>query len=422
MENFLEEQFQVKPIVKKPVTLPDSDSDNESDSGHSTLATTSATSSPSRSRLSSSNSNSQLEMTCDKEATSYLSNDFALICTKPCCSFRDLSIPRPKTKPPSRKAVSIPRPKSLKKPKTKSVDNIIDEDFNHEMDAGVKTALTVLANRSNTGLTTTIEKITDVFVSHLGFRPNKLFIDDLVLASSGVLELRKHLRTRDDLIQFKHKSNVNRITLQELSKAITILQQNFKPCANTILKWKRLIDTSSDQTKQRKADFITEFIQNRNTELLEEHQRYNILLAGITVEDVDAEFLSTCQIPISCKKKMLARRQFNNEIAAIRNKGKLSFDGILTKIDTFIFHILINQSSNSICTNYILNKINYNRPPQLYFRLDDLKMTFRRFQMNGLAGLEIKNDRFGHFITISDRIELYNTFYKVKELKNKTKS
>ena len=119
---------------------------------------------------------------------------------------------------------------------------------------------------------------------------------------------------------------------------------------------------------------------------------------------------------------MLARRQFNNEIAAIRNKGKLSFDGILTKIDTFIFHILINQSSNSICTNYILNKINYNRPPQLYFRLDDLKMTFRRFQMNGLTGLEIKNDRFGHYITISDRIELYNTFYKVKELKNKTKS
>ena len=41
LEKFLEEQREVTPVVKKPVTLPDSDSDNESDSGHSTIGTAS---------------------------------------------------------------------------------------------------------------------------------------------------------------------------------------------------------------------------------------------------------------------------------------------------------------------------------------------------------------------------------------------
>jgi len=35
-------------------------------------------------------------------------------------------------------------------------------------------------------------------------------------------------------------------------------------------------------------------------------------------------------IPISCKKKMMARRKFNNEKLAIQSKRKLSFDGVLT--------------------------------------------------------------------------------------------
>ena len=417
LEKFLDEKSKSNPIVKKPVTLPDSDSDNESDSGHSTITTTSATSSPSRSRLSSSNSNSQLEMICDKETTSYLSNDFTLLCTKPCCSSRNQALSRPS----SQKSTSIPRRTSAKNLQ-KKFDGENDGKLESELKIGLKTALTVLANRTNVGLTTNTEKIIDIFVSHLGFRPNKLFIEDLVSASSGVLELRSHLRTGEDLIQFKEKSKLLRITLKELTKVINLLQHNFKPDANTILKWKQGPVTFHGQSGQQKSDFIADFIQNKNNELLQEQQRYNSLLAGITEDQANAEFLSTYQIPISCKKKMLARRQFNKEIVAIRNQKKLSSDGILTKIDIFIFHFLLNQSSNFICANYILNKINFNRPPQLYFHLDDLKMTFTRFHMNGLKELEMKNDRFGHFIKISNRIELYNLFYKIQESQNKSES
>jgi len=53
---------------------------------------------------------------------------------------------------------------------------------------------------------------------------------------------------------------------------------------------------------------------------------------------------------------------------------------------------------------------------------DDLKMTFTRFHMNGLKELEMENDRFGHFIKISNRIELYNLFYKIQESQNKSES
>ena len=419
---FLDQQSEVALSVKKPVTLPDSDSDNESDSGHSTIGTTSTTSSPSRSRLSSSNSNSQLEIICDKETISYLSNDFASICTKSCCNSRYQTLSSPKTK--SRKAIKLQKRRPTKSFQNKYEDDKSDENFELDMTTGLKTALTVLANRANIGLTTTTEKIIDVFVSHIGFRPNKLFIKDLVSASNGVLELRKHLRTKEDLIQFKHKSNLQRMTLTELADVINILQRDFKPNSANILRWKQNIDTSRRQNGRRKDDFISTFIQNRNDELLKEHHRYNILLAGITDEQASAEFLSkvTCKIPISCKKKMMARRQFNNEKLAIQSKKNLSFDGILTKTDNFIFHFLMNQSSNFICTNYILNKINFNRPSQLYYRLNDLKMTFDRFHRNGLKGLQMKNDQFGSYIEISDRVELYNAFYKLKEMQNKSKS
>ena len=421
---FLDQQTEVALSVKKPVTLPDSDSDNESDSGHSTVGTTSTTSSPSRSRLSSSNSNSQLEIICDKEAISYLSNDFASICTKSCCNSGYQTLSSPKTKSNSRKSIKLQKKRPTKSLQIKSEDNKRDEKSELDMTTGLKTALTVLANRANIGLTTTTEKIIDVFVSHLGFRPNKLFIKDLVSASNGVLELRKHLRTKEDLIQFKHKSNLQRMTLTELADIINILQRDFKPNAANILRWKKNIETSRGQNEQTKDDFISTFIQNRNNELLEENHRYNSLLAGITDEQASAEFLSkvTCKISISCKKKMMARRQFNNEKLAIQSRKKLSLDGILTKTDNFIFHFLMNQSSNFICSKYILNKINFNRPSQLYFRLNDLKMAFDRFHRNGLKGLQMKNDQFGSYIEISDRIELYNVFYKLKDMQNKSKS
>ena len=35
------------------------------------------------------------------------------------------------------------------------------------------------------------------------FRPNELLVQDLVACSNGELELRKHLKTGKDLIQFK---------------------------------------------------------------------------------------------------------------------------------------------------------------------------------------------------------------------------
>ena len=423
LAKFLDGQNEVTPTVKKPVTLPDSDSDNESDSGHSTIGTTSTTSSPSRSRLSSSNSNSQLEIICDKQATSYLSNEFASICTKPCCinAYQTFSIPKAKSN--SRKAVKLQKRRPKKSPQTKFEDKS-DVKFEVDLTTGLKTALTVLANRTNIGLTMTTEQIIDIFVPNLGFRPNKYFIEDLVSASNGVLELRKHLRTKDDLIQLKNKSNLKRMTLTELSNVIKLIQQDFKPNAANILRWKQNVETSRSQNRERKADFISNFIQNRNNELLEEHHRYNSLLAGITDEQASAEFLSqvTCKIPISCKKKMMARRRFNNEKLASQSRKKLSFDGILTKTDNLIFHFLMNQSSNFICTNYILNKINFNRPSQLYFRLNDLKMTFERFHTNGFKGLQMKNDQFGSYIEISDRIELYNAFYKHKDLQNKSKS
>ena len=420
---FLDE-FEIAPMVKKPVTLPDSDSDNESDSGHSTIGTTSTTSSPSRSRLSSSNSNSQLEIVCDIEAASFLSNDFASICTKPCCNSRYQTLSSMKDELNSRKATKLEKRRPTKCIQKKFEDHKSDKKFEIDLTTGLKTALTVLANRTNIGLTTTTEKIIDVFVSHLGFRPNKIFIEDLVSASNGALELRKHLRTKENLIQLKHKSNLQRITHSELSDVINILQRDFKPSEANIDRWKQNVAAFGSQNGQRKADFISTFIQNRNNELLEEHQRYNSLLAGITDEQASAEFLSkvTCTIPISCKKKMMARRKFNNEKLAIQRKRKLSFDGILTKTDNLIFHFLMNQSSNFICTNYILNKINFNRPSQLYFRQNDLKMTSDRFQRNGLKGLQMKNDPFGSYIEISDRIELYNEFYKLKDMQNKSTS
>ena len=419
---FLDEQYEVIPIVKKPVTLPDSDSDNESDSGNSTIGTASTTSSPSRSRLSSSNSNSQLEIICDKEAASYLSNDFASICTKPCCNSRYQTLSSTKAELNLRKATKLQKRRPTKGIQKKFEDHKSDKKFEIDLTTGLKTALTVLANRTNIGLTTSTEKIIDVFVSHLGFRPNKFFIEDLVSASNDVLEMRNHLRTKEDLIQFNHKSNLQRMTHDELSDVINILQRDFKPSAANIHRWKENVAVSSCKNGQRKADFISTFIQNRNNELLEEHQRYNSLLAGITDEQASAEFLSKVTIPISCKKKMMARRKFNNEKLAVQSKRKLAFDEILTKTDNFIFHFLMNQSSNFICTNYILNKINFNRPSQLYFRQNDLKMTFDRFQRNGLKGLQMKNDPFGSYIEISDRIELYNAFYKLKDMQNKSKS
>ena len=123
--------------------------------------------------------------------------------------------------------------------------------------------------------------------------------------------------------------------------------------------------------------------------MAEEARRYDEILGEITDQQA-AEFLSQSnnQIPVSCKRKMLANIQLKKEKDAIRSHKKSSSDGHLTKMDIFIFHQLLNQPNHCICVNYILDKINFNRHPQLYFRLNDLYLTFSRFQFYNL-GFEI---------------------------------